>query len=178
MKTLGKASQANENILDYLFKKRSILKQPKRGSSSRASSHDTRDRFDVFLCHNSKDKPAVRKVARFLKTRKVRPWLDEEQLRPGLPWQMALEEQIGHIDSAAVFVGSSGIGPWQQMELWAFLSEFVRRRCPVIPVVLSEARQVPELPIFMRQLTWVDLRENSRSARASLIWGITGKRPN
>jgi len=43
--------------------------------------------FDVFLCHNSKDKPTVRRLATLLSERGVRPWLDEDELRPGVPWQ-------------------------------------------------------------------------------------------
>jgi hypothetical protein len=63
------------------------------------------------------------------------------------------------------------------VELRAFLSEFVNRRCPVIPVILAGAKTVPELPIFLRQLTWVDFRQNPDDAMARLIWGITGDRP-
>ena len=33
--------------------------------------------FDVFLCHNSADEPAVRKIARMLVEEGIKPWLDE-----------------------------------------------------------------------------------------------------
>jgi TIR domain len=46
--------------------------------------------FDVFLCHNSEDKPAVREIAQKLSEKKIKPWLDEEQIRPGTSWQTAL----------------------------------------------------------------------------------------
>jgi hypothetical protein len=42
--------------------------------------------FDVFLSHNSKDKPTVRQLARALQARGLKVWLDEEQLVPGRPW--------------------------------------------------------------------------------------------
>src|SRR4029077_5339326 len=42
--------------------------------------------------------------------------------------------------SAAVFVGESGLGPWQNQEMQALLSQFVKRECPVIPVVLPSAK--------------------------------------
>ncbi|MEM9537768.1 MAG: toll/interleukin-1 receptor domain-containing protein, partial [Cyanobacteria bacterium P01_E01_bin.45] len=67
--------------------------------------------FDVFLCHNSEDKDAVIEIAEQLEACGVRPWLDEWELRPGLSWQFALEQQIGQIATAAVFVGETGIGP-------------------------------------------------------------------
>jgi hypothetical protein len=42
----------------------------------------------------------------------------------------------------------------------AFLSEFSSRGCPVIPVILPDAQIVPELPIFLKQMTWVDLKKD------------------
>lgn len=132
--------------------------------------------FDVFLCHKGIDKPAVKKIGEQLKAEGLLPWLDEWELRPGLPWQRALAEQIEHIKSAAVFVGKDGIGPWQQMELEAFLSEFVDRGCPVIPVLLDYAPDKPKLPIFLRGMEWVDFRKTDPEPLERLIWGITGTR--
>lgn len=132
--------------------------------------------FDVFLCHNRKDKAAVRKVGELLKGRGILPWLDEWELQPGVPWQPALEKQIEQIKSAAVFVGEDGIGPWQQQELDAFLREFVSRKCPVIPVVLSNAPNKPALPVFLKGMTWVDFRSPDPDPLSQLIWGITGQR--
>jgi hypothetical protein len=54
-----------------------------------------------------------------------------------------------------VIVGSR-VGPWQDQELAAFLRQFVKRRCPVIPVLLRGAER-PELPVFLDGMTWVDL---------------------
>jgi hypothetical protein len=39
--------------------------------------------FDVFLCHNSEDKPAVREIAQKLTEQTIKPWLDEDEIRPG-----------------------------------------------------------------------------------------------
>lgn len=133
--------------------------------------------FDVFLCHNSLDKPEVREIANQLRARGILPWLDEWELRPGFPWQVLLEQQIANIKSAAVFVGSSGLGPWQEQELRGFLSEFVNRNCPVIPVLLSNAPQQPKIPIFLKAMTWVDFRRADSEPINHLIWGITGVKP-
>lgn len=132
--------------------------------------------FDVFLCHNNKDKELVREIALELENRGVLGWLDEWELRPGLPWQEALQQQIGKIKSAAVFVGENGIGPWQREELNAFLREFVGRCCPVIPVLLPTAPEKPELPGFLQGMTWVDFRKRSPEPMEQLCWGITGSR--
>jgi hypothetical protein len=133
--------------------------------------------FDVFLCHNSDDKPSVRRLYQALKERKVVPWFDEEHLRPGRPWQAELEATIPRIRSAAVIVGPNGNGPWQDVELAAFLREFVDRACPVIPVLMKDAGATPPLPIFLRAFTWVDFRKNKPDPWKQLLWGITGTKP-
>jgi len=132
--------------------------------------------YDVFLCHNSADKPDVRWTAECLRERDIRPWLDEDELTPGRPWQVELEKQIEHIQAAAVFVGPSGIGPWQNNEMRAFLDEFAERQCPLIPVLLPGA-DTPALPRFLRGYTWVDLREKDETGISRLIWGILGRKP-
>lgn len=132
--------------------------------------------FDVFLCHNSEDKPAVKDIGERLKAEGLRPWLDEWELPPGRPWQPLLEKQIESIKAAAIFVGTSGVGPWQQMELDAFLREFVNRGSPVIPVVLPKTAKPPQLPVFLKGNTWVDFRQKIPDPFERLIWGITGKK--
>jgi len=132
--------------------------------------------FDVFLCHNSRDKPKIKEIGEDLKLQGVMPWLDEWELRPGLPWQRILEQQIKNVKSAAVFVGAEGIGPWQDQELEAFLRKFVQRECPVIPVLLPEAPATPDLPIFLEGMTWVDFRISDPDPMERLLWGITGQR--
>ena len=128
-------------------------------------------KFDVFLCHNSEDKPTIRNIGEELQKRGLRPWLDEWELQPGLPWQELVEEQIEEIKSAAVFVGESGLGPWQEVEIRGLLSEFVKRKCPVIPVILSNAPQKPRLPLFLREMTWVDFRKKDPDPMKRLILG-------
>jgi hypothetical protein len=134
--------------------------------------------FDTFLSHNSQDKPAVRQLADALVKRGLRPWLDERELVPGRPWQEALEEIIQTTKTAAVLFGPAGLGPWEEPEMRACLSEFVNRKLPVIPVLLPGAPTKPELPLFLRAFTWVDLRGGLTDAGLDrLQWGITGVKP-
>ena len=131
------------------------------------------DTFDTFLSHNSRDRPGVLRLARALRARGVKVWLDEWQLVPGRPWQDALETIIGAARSALVVVGEDGLGPWEVPEVRACISEFVERRMPVIPVLLPGLRQAPDLPLFLRQFTWVDLRKGlTREAMERLERGI------
>jgi nucleotide-binding universal stress UspA family protein len=134
--------------------------------------------FDVFLSHNSKDKPTVRQLGDELKKRGLTVWLDEWELVPGRPWQEALEGIVRTTSAAAVLVGSDGIGPWQDREMRGCLSEFVDRGLSVIPVLLPGAPSKPDLPMFLKQFTWVDLRGGLTNEGLDRIqWGITGKKP-
>jgi hypothetical protein len=141
---LSRASRANKNVVDL----DATAFEP--GASG----------FDVFMCHNSQDKPEIREINQKLKTAMVNTWLDEDQLPLGVPWQPELEKHIQSIRNAAVFVGKSGLGPWQNLEMRSFLEEFANRSCRVIPVILPSAVKTPELPRFLRQMTWLDLRED------------------
>lgn len=136
-------------------------------------------RFDVFLCHHSADKPAVRQLGRSLIAQGILPWLDEWELPPGQPWQALLEEQIETIGSAAVCLGPGGFGAWHEQEMRGFLNEFARRKLPVITVLLlPPGAPDPALPLFLRNFTWVDFRKSEPDPLAQLVWGITGRRPS
>jgi formylglycine-generating enzyme required for sulfatase activity len=138
----------------------------------------TEQQFDVFLCHNSEDKPAVIQIAQQLQQNNLKPWLDVWELQPGAIWQYSLEQQIERIGAVAVFVGQQGLGPWQSEEIYAFLQEFISRKCPVIPVMLADAPEQPKLPIFLRNRHWVDFRLQAPDPLVQLVWGITGLRPS
>jgi hypothetical protein len=150
-----------------------IRSDHKNAASLLQSKIATQD-FDVFLCYNRQNRSEVKQIGEQLKLHGILPWLDEWELRPGMPWQRALEKQIDKIKSVAVFVGNDGIGPWQRMEVEAFLRAFVSRGCPVIPVLLKSAPQKPVLPLFLEGMTWVDFRVEDPEPMQRLLWGITG----
>lgn len=135
--------------------------------------------FDVFLSHNSKDKPAVRQLAQALQQRGLKVWLDEWELTPGRPWMPMLEEILRDTRTAAVLFGPAGLGPWEEPEMRVALDQFVKRSLPVIPVLLPGASKEPELPLFLQQFGWVDLRDGlTKEGLDRLEWGITGRKPS
>jgi hypothetical protein len=144
LNALSSASRLGRDVLSY---------------AAQAAPPQPGRKYDVFLCHNSSDKPAVRAINEKLKTAGISTWLDEDEFVHGDIWQKRLEEQIENIASVIVFVGEKGLGPWEEMETRAFLAEFVRRDCLVIPAILPGAPAVPKLPIFLRQMHYADFRE-------------------
>jgi hypothetical protein len=130
------------------------------------------------MCHNSEDRPAVREIAQKLSEENIKPWLDEVDIRSGSFWHTAIGQQIETVKSAAVFVGESGVGPWQHREIIALLDQFDGRGCPVIPVILaSDSLKPVVLPWSLKGLHCVDFREIDSQPLKRLIWGITGQKP-
>ena len=135
----------------------------------------TGNTFDVFLSYNSQDKSLMRELAQALKSRNLKVWLDEEQFIPGHPCMKPLETIIQTTNAAVVLIGDSGLGPWEDQEMRACLMELVKRKLPVIPVLLPNAPTEPELPLFLKNVTWVDLRGGFTDEGLKKIqWGITG----
>jgi formylglycine-generating enzyme required for sulfatase activity len=64
----------------------------------------------VFLCHSSNDKPAVRELYKKLRAESwIRPWLDEEELFPGMDWNLEIEKAIEATDVILVCLSNSSI---------------------------------------------------------------------
>jgi len=134
--------------------------------------------FDVFLSHNSSDKLTVRKLKQALTERGLECWLDEKQLRPGLPGQAPLEQGIQDSGSIAVCVAADGLGPWEDEEMQAALRLAVKDGRPIIPILLPGAPPKLELPLFLVNRTRGDLRGGfAPEDVANLIWGVTGEQP-
>lgn len=134
------------------------------------------EKFDVFLCHNSEDKPEVEKIRKRLMEEGLRPWLDKYDFEPLRSFQDQLEEIIPRIEAVAVFIGSSGVGPWADMEIKAFLNQFAKRQIRIGLVILPGCPQklIDEASIFIKDFHWVDFREQDPEPMGHLIWGITG----
>jgi hypothetical protein len=133
------------------------------------------DGFDVFLSHDSRDKPIVEEIAARLRARGVTAWLDKNELRPGMPWQEGLEAGVQASRAVAVFLGANGLGAWQEPEMRAFLDRSRKEKLPVIPVLLPGSHQESDLPLFLRAHTWVDLSHGLTDEDIErLIWGIIG----
>jgi hypothetical protein len=133
--------------------------------------------YDVFLCHNSRDKRQVMAIGEQLKLRGILPWLDVWEIRPGMFWQKELRKQLKSIKSAVVFIGPEGPGPWQELEAEALLGEIARRNRPIIPVILEGREGNPRLPAFLDMWHAVDMRQPDPDPFEQLVWGITGERP-
>lgn len=141
--------------------------------------------FHVFLCHNSKDKPEVRRLANALLEQGVLPWFDDMQIVAGDRFAKKLEGAIDEANVVAVIFGSQGMGRWQDMEYSAALQRSIEERSSgepssvrIIPVLLPGVARKPRLPPFLRGMNYVDFRKGGiedRKAMRRLVEGILAR---
>jgi tetratricopeptide (TPR) repeat protein len=135
-----------------------------------------KSKYDVFLSYSRSDADTVTAMAEELRKLGFTVWFDKEALVPGAAWRHSIEEAITKAGSIAVFVGASGLSPWQQAEVRDFL--------PPAPTSLPSPRVVPILlpgaepkllPPFVQSLPSVDMRKGvSEDAMARLVNTIEG----
>ena len=129
----------------------------------------TRHRYDVFLSHNSREKPVVERIAEKLRMASLEPWLDKWCLVQGGQWQQGLAAGLRESSACAVFVGPSDVGDWEREEIALALNRAATdhdfRLFLVLLPGLPEPFDVNGLSPFLATRTWVDLRQGFESAR-------------
>lgn len=134
---------------------------------------EKRDNYDVFLAHNSIDKPFVRQVYTNLKETLVHPWFDEQEIKPGRLFQKEIQAAILKCTTAAILIGKHGLGAWQELELQSLISLCIKNGLNIIPVLLPDVDEIPNDLVFLQQYHWVKFNdENDREALERFIVGI------
>jgi hypothetical protein len=135
------------------------------------------DAYDVYICYDEADETEVMSIGEKLKAQGILPWFDILEGRPGLE-QKHQEWQIQRIPSAAVFVGQHKIVDLQELQMYSFIDQFLERKIPVIPVLLTNAPKDLKLPPYLGNFWKVDFRRSTPEPMGQLLYGITGKRPS
>lgn len=137
--------------------------------------------FNVFLCHNSKEKAAVQQIADALKSYGLTYWLDDSEITPGRPILDAIEAGMLGSESVAVFIGPNSMGQWQKPESRMAVAQSISRNIPVIPVFLpGVSQQVKnDLAPALATFSYVEFNHglNDPKALYKLRWGITQQKP-
>ncbi|MFE4108376.1 toll/interleukin-1 receptor domain-containing protein [Almyronema epifaneia] len=135
--------------------------------------------FDVFLAHNSLDKPLIQKIYDELQKRGIKPWLDEVEICPGDNFQFMIRKAIKAARTAAICIGQNELGKWQELETQTFVSLAVQQSVRIIPVLLPGVEKIPESAFALDNFHAVKFGEtlNNQQAFDLLEWGITGKKP-
>ena len=138
--------------------------------------------FDVFLAYDSRDRVDALQLARALRGRGLRVWIDDRELPAGRSFQEEIHRRLVSIPAVVVCLGPDGAGPWQSMEiLTAFNLYTVRGRPIVIPTFLPGAEPSDDNPPFIGNLSNVIFRkpiEQDEEALERLLASIPGLPPS
>ena len=112
----------------------------------------------VFLCHSSKDKPAVRALYQRLRTAGAKPWLDEVDLLPGQVWEREIPAAVRRSDAILVCLSSQSITKtgYVQREI-SFALDAAQEQSDDSIFLIPGRLDVCEVPERLRRWQWVDL---------------------
>jgi hypothetical protein len=116
--------------------------------------HTLKREPSIFLCHSSKDRPFVRRLARRLELEGVGVWLDEAEIKIGESLTRKVTQAIDRVDFVGAVLSQNSINSdWVQRELGiAFQKELRARRIVVLPLLLEPV----EIPSFLGDKLYAD----------------------
>ncbi len=135
--------------------------------------------LQVFLCHSSDDKPAVRELYHRLINDGINPWLDEENLLPGQDWQIEIPKAVRNSDIVIVCLSKKSItkAGYIQKEIKHALDvadEQPEGTIYIIPIKLEEC----DVPERLRRWQWVNLFDDNGYRRLINSLTIRAKTKN
>ena len=128
--------------------------------------------YDVFLSHNTADKPRVRQLAQRLRTAGLRVWFDEWIIKPGDDIYLAIEHGLETTRTLVLCLSPAALGSeWVALERSTVLfrdpSNAGRR---FIPLLLADC----DLPDTLRRYSYVDYRKEAAAAFKMLLEACRG----
>src|SRR6266404_1287213 len=129
---------------------------------------DSKSRLRIFLCHASSDKAQVRDLYQRLNRDGFQPWLDEEDLLPGMDWGIAIPKAVRNSDVVLVCLSRRATNKegYIQKEIKFALDrvdEMPEDTIFLVPLKLETC----EIPERLTRWQWVDLFQ--RDGYAKLI---------
>ena len=115
--------------------------------------------YDVFLSYSLKDRQKVEEIAEKLRQQGILPQLEHES-RLGSDWGEIMTRVLANVKAVLVFVGKDEVNQWQKPEIRSLLRDSVRRGLPVIPAILEGVDAIPQTPIFLGDVQFVEFRED------------------
>ncbi len=126
----------------------------------------------VFLSHNSKDKPFVRRLARDLGRHGVPTWFDELEILPGDSLVEKIQEGISNMRYLGVVLSSNSVGSsWVKKEVNVALVEgLAKKRVVVVPMLISSCA----VPPILRDIKYADFRTSYAKGLENLLRRLEG----
>ncbi len=121
----------------------------------------------IFLCHSSKDKKLIRRLAKDLENQGFDVWLDEYKIKVGDIIVQKLQEGISDSDFLLVWLTKKATkSKWVQKEWYTkYHEEIENNRVMVLPLLADDC----EVPAFLRTKRYADFRKDYQSGLVELL---------
>lgn len=123
--------------------------------------------YDVFISHNSEDKPVVRELARRLKTDGLRIWFDEWEIKPGDMIALKIEQGLKQSRILILVMSANAFASdWVTLERQtALFRDPTNANRRFIPLRIDNA----EIKDTLKQFAYIDWRQRSSEQYAKLL---------
>ncbi|MDX2000568.1 MAG: TIR domain-containing protein [Thermoanaerobaculia bacterium] len=123
--------------------------------------------YDVFLSHNSADKPRVRPLAERLRAAGLRVWFDEWRIKPGDDIYLAIEHGLEAARVQVLALSPAALGSeWVALERSTVLfRDPTNKGRRFVPLLLADC----DLPDTVRRYKYVDYRHESPAEFEELL---------
>jgi WD40 repeat protein len=124
-------------------------------------------KYDVFLSHNAKDKPRVRRLAERLQQAGLRVWFDDWVIQPGDDIYLAIERGLDATRVLLLCISPNALASgWVALERsTAIHRDPANEGRRFIPLLLADC----DMPDTLRRYKYVDFREEAEAAFAELL---------
>jgi WD40 repeat protein len=129
--------------------------------------------YDVFLSHNSQDKPRVRKLAEQLREAGLRVWFDDWIIKPGDDIYLAIERGLEAARVQVLCLSPQALGSaWVTLERNTVLfRDPTNTGHRFVPLLLADC----DLPDTLRRYKYVDFRQETQAAFEELLTACRGE---
>lgn len=151
---------------------------PKQVALVEAPTPDDGEGWDVFVSYAHGDRGPAHMLATNLHELEFRVFLDEWEIGAGDMLARRLEEGLRGSKNGLMVVSATSVArPWVLQEYMVLLRQAVETGKRLIPVVIGDV----ELPPFLGNFTWVDLRgktgDDYRAQLEVIARALRGQRP-
>ena len=129
--------------------------------------------YAVFLSHNARDKPRVRKLAERLKKAGLRVWFDEWSIKPGDDIYLAVERGLEASRVQLLCLSPAALGSdWVTLERSTVLfRDPTNAERRFVPLLLADC----DLPDALRRYKYLDFRDETQAALEELLGACRGE---
>ena len=166
LKSFENISQVNKQGLrpsEFTLKVAGALAKKGKTSIHKAMFQDVENsKINVFLCHSSLDKQAVRKLRQKLTDDGFDPWLDEEKLLPGQDWDLEIIKAVKTSDVIVICLSKKSITKAGYVQREIKLALDVAEKQPEGAIFLIPAKiEECDVPERLSRWQWVNLVDDT-----------------